>query len=71
LVELVEIGAEDGQELEPLEQRSAGVAGLVQNSAVELEPGELSIQVERGIAQVNRWSDRLRCTNSEVGHVLI
>ena len=45
LEELVQVAREDGQELDPLEQRIAIVAGLVQDPRVELEPGELTIEI--------------------------
>ena len=51
--ELIEVGADDGQELEPLQQRVSRVLGLVQHTAVELQPGELTVQVQRGIVQIN------------------
>ncbi len=38
LEELVEVAGEDGQELDPLEQRVALVTGLVEHARVELEP---------------------------------
>ena len=41
--ELVEVRAEDGQELHALEQGRGGVLGLLQHAAVELEPGQLPI----------------------------
>ena len=52
LKELVQVAAENGQELEPLQQRRAGVERLVQHPAVELQPGELSVQIQRWVAQV-------------------
>src|SRR6266566_3547109 len=45
LEELVQIGAEDREELEPLEQRVRAVGRLLQHAAVELEPGELAVEV--------------------------
>jgi hypothetical protein len=46
--ELVQVGAEDGEELHPLQQRDAGILGLLEHPAVELEPGQLSVD-ETGI----------------------
>ena len=51
--ELVEIAADDRQELDALEQRRARVARLVQHAAIELEPGQLAVQVELGRAQID------------------
>ena len=45
LEELVEVAGEDGQELDPLEQRVALVARLVEHAGVELEPGQLAVDV--------------------------
>ena len=52
--ELVEIGIDDRQELDALEQRRARVLGLVQNTTVEGKPGELAVQIEFGGAQIWR-----------------
>ena len=52
--ELVEVGADDGNELEALEQGRALVLGLVQHPPVELEPGELAVQIELGRVQVEQ-----------------
>ena len=54
LVELVEIAAEDGEELQSLEEGGSGVERLVQHPAVELQPGELAVDVERRIPQIQR-----------------
>ena len=48
LEELVEVAREDGQELHPFEQRIALVARLVEDAGVELEPGQLAVQVGEG-----------------------
>ena len=45
LEELVEVAREDGQELDPLEQRVALVARLVEHAGVELEPRQLAVEV--------------------------
>ena len=45
LEELVEVAGEDGQELDPLEQRIALVACLEEHAGVELQPRELAIEV--------------------------
>jgi hypothetical protein len=52
--ELVQVGRRDAEELDPLQQRVGGVPGLGQHALVELEPGQLAIQVERGIREVGR-----------------
>src|SRR5690606_996412 len=48
LVELVQVGAEDRQEPQPLEQRQALVLGLLQHPTVELELAQLPVDVEAG-----------------------
>ena len=45
--ELVEIAAEDGEELEAIEQRHRRIRGLGQDPRVELEPGELAVEERR------------------------
>ena len=45
LEELVEHAREDRQEVDPLEQRVAGVARLVQDAAGVVEPGQLAVDV--------------------------
>ena len=45
--ELVEVAAEDGDELEPLEERNGRILRLGQNPGVELEPRELAIEEGR------------------------
>ena len=52
LEELVEVGVEDAQKLEALEQGRARVQRLVQHAAIELQPGQLAVRVERAVAQV-------------------
>src|SRR5262249_59018023 len=45
---LVEVGAEDRQELQPLQERRSIVQGLVQDPLVELEPAQVTIQKRDG-----------------------
>ncbi len=47
LEELVEVAGEDGQELRPLEEWVALVARLVEDAGVEVEPGDLAVEVGR------------------------
>ena len=49
--ELVEIGPEDRDELEPLEQRVALVERLLEDAVVELEPRQLAVDVERRVVE--------------------
>jgi hypothetical protein len=44
--ELVEVRAEDRQELHPLEQRVALVERLAQHAGVEVEPAQLAVDEE-------------------------
>ena len=48
LEELVEVLAEDGEELGPLEQRDAVVLGQREDAGVEVEPRELPVQEALG-----------------------
>ena len=48
-VELVEVGGVDRAEADLLEQRHRGVLGEFEHPLVEVEPGELAVEVERGI----------------------
>ena len=52
--ELVEVGAGDGEELHPLEERLAGVLRLGEHALVELEPAELAVDVERRVLEIDR-----------------
>src|SRR5262249_59173530 len=44
--ELVEVRAENGEELDPLEERDPPVARLVEDAGIELQPRELAIDEE-------------------------
>ena len=50
---LVEIGDEDGQELDPLEQRQRLVLGELEHPVVEVQPGELAVDVERRFGELD------------------
>ena len=50
--ELVEVRLPDRAELDPLEQRHRGVLGELEHPVVEVEPGELAVEVERGVLEV-------------------
>ena len=50
--ELVEVGGDDAEELEPLQHRQAGLLGLLQDPLVEGQPGELPVEEERGVGRV-------------------
>ena len=52
LEELVEVAAADAEELEPLQQWRPRVERLVEHPPVELQPGELAIDVERRVPEV-------------------
>src|SRR4029450_6112666 len=52
-VELVEVGAKNGEELDPLEQRDRLVLGLLEPAAIELEQGEMTVD-ERGSVGFHR-----------------
>ena len=52
--ELIEVVADDGQELDPLQQGVARVVGLVQDAPVEGEPGQLAVEVEGRGVEIDR-----------------
>ena len=47
LEELVEVGREDGGELQPLQERRAGIGGQREHPLVEVEPGQLPVEEPR------------------------
>ena len=49
--ELVQVRAQDGEELDALEQRVARVARLLEHAGLELEQAELAVDVEAGVFQ--------------------
>jgi hypothetical protein len=70
LEELVQVGAEDRQKLEPLEQGIPGVPALPEDAPIELEPGKLPVEVQGRMPKIDRgdrWSG-FRDWNLEVGH---
>jgi hypothetical protein len=62
LEELVEVLAEDGQELGPLQQRHPVVVGQRQHALVEVEPGQLAVAVPHR---------RLRAVAHEIPYVVM
>ena len=61
--ELVEVGAGDAQEAQPLEQGHTLVLRLLEHTPVELEHGELAVDVEVGALQVQRVHEPLECAS--------
>ena len=53
--ELVEVRLPDRAELDPLEQRNVLVLGQLEDAVVELEPGELAVEVEGGVVERRRF----------------
>jgi hypothetical protein len=52
--ELVEVGREDRQELQALEQRNVVLLGQLEHARVELDPRELAVEVEPRIVEIAR-----------------
>ena len=50
----VQIGTDDGQKLDPLQQRIARVLGFVQHSLVEGQPSQFAVQIPFGSVQIDR-----------------
>ena len=63
--ELVEVRIEDGDELQPLEQRIGRVLGLVQHAGVELQPRELPVEEIGGFDDL---FERLHTGRVRFGH---
>ena len=53
--ELVEVGGGDADEAEALEQRVAGVLGLLHDAVVEVEPAQLAVDEAVGRVGPGRW----------------
>ena len=60
-VELVEVGLPDRAELDPLEQRHRGILRELQDAVVEVEPGQLAVEIEGGVLEVDRLRLRAWC----------
>jgi hypothetical protein len=54
LEELIEVLAEDGEELGPLEQRHVAAVGQREHPGVEVEPGQLPVQEPRIVGALVR-----------------
>ena len=64
--ELVEVGADDGEELDAFEDRVPAIARLVEDPFVEGQPAELAVQIERRrIERGSRRSGKV-CVSSDV-----
>jgi hypothetical protein len=48
LEELVEVGADDREKLQPFQQGLGGILSLLKNALVEFEPAELPVDVVGG-----------------------
>ncbi len=59
-VEFIEIGRGNGQEAQALEHRVAEVVRLLQNAAIELQPGQLAIEKARRTGRRRRGRRRPR-----------
>jgi hypothetical protein len=60
--ELVQVVLVDGAELDPLQQRDAGVLRQLQHAVVEVQPRELPVEVQGALLEVGsrRGADRRR-----------
>src|SRR5207244_763755 len=58
--ELIEIRLPDRAELDPLHERHRRVLGELQDPVVEVEPGELAVEVERRVLEVEGARSPLR-----------
>ena len=69
--ELVQIGADDGQEFHPLQQGNALVLSLVQHPPVERQPGQLAVQIPFGGFGIDRRRWGLFRRGDDHGHAVI
>ena len=65
----VEVGAGDGEELDPLEQRIGGVFGLFEDTAIELHPGVVA-SVKELLFLRRSWPSSVRAPCWQVYSVL-
>src|SRR5262245_2216964 len=49
--EFIEVGAENGDKLEPLQERYLRILGLFQYTAIEFQPAQFPIDIQRWIIQ--------------------
>src|SRR5262249_49159372 len=49
--ELVEVGLEDGEEFQALQQRNVRALGLLEHAAVELQPAQLTVEIQGWVVQ--------------------
>ena len=64
---LVEIGEQDGEKLDALDQRIRRVLRFLQHAPLESEQTQFAIKVQSGIVRRRRWIGRLRLEN-RAGH---
>jgi len=57
LEKLVEVGAEDGEEADALEERVAVALGLLEDAAVEGEPAQLAVEIGGGLGALGFAGD--------------
>ena len=65
--ELIEIRGEDGQELEPFEQRHRRVLRFFEDAAIEFQPAQFAVDVELGIVKIGNGGRRLRAIAGRSG----
>ena len=56
--ELVQIGLPDGGEADPLQKGYRDVLGQLEDPVVEVQPGQLAVEVERGVLEVGGLNRR-------------
>ena len=60
-VELIEVRTEDGQKLQPFQQRNARIQCFFENARIEFEPTQLAVQIrqrqrrQRGHSESGKW----------------
>jgi hypothetical protein len=64
-VELVDVGCDDAEESEAIEERSLIVRGLTQDSSVEGKKGELATDAKRHRGALMQLVHEQRCRSSD------
>ena len=60
LEEFVEVGRDDAEEFEALEERGGGIFGLIEDALVEFQPTQLAIDKILGIGKIHRQPSSVR-----------
>ena len=65
---LIQVGAEDGQELDALQERHVSILSLFQNPPIELQPAQLAVDIKRRIVQ-GWWDSPIDLRQGQYGRI--